>query len=89
MLFGFKVAIVTRPIEGLDDLRAECDTSFKDYATLRMCSVNVDPLLDERFQVLTATSMKMTSFWDTAPCSLVDVDRRFRGAYCLHHQGDK
>jgi hypothetical protein len=23
-------------------------------------------------------------FWDIAPCSLVVVDRRFRGAYCLH-----
>jgi hypothetical protein len=29
--------------------------------------------------------MKMTAFWDVAPCCLVDVDRRFRGAYCLHH----
>jgi hypothetical protein len=26
-------------------------------------------------------------FWDVAPCSHVEVDRRFRGAYCLHHQG--
>jgi hypothetical protein len=25
-------------------------------------------------------------FWDTAPCSLVEVDRRFRGEYCLHRQ---
>jgi hypothetical protein len=24
-----------------------------------------------------------------APCSLVEVYRRFRGAYCLHHQGDE
>jgi hypothetical protein len=22
--------------------------------------------------------------WDIAPCSVVEVDRRFRGAYCLH-----
>jgi hypothetical protein len=29
--------------------------------------------------------MKMTAFWDMAPCSLVAVDRRFRGAYLLHH----
>jgi hypothetical protein len=35
-----------------------------------------------RFQVLAATVMKMTAFWDTAPCSLVEVHRRFRGAYC-------
>jgi hypothetical protein len=31
------------------------------------------------FQVLTATSMKMTVFWDVAQCSLVQIDRRFRG----------
>jgi hypothetical protein len=27
--------------------------------------------------------MKMPAFWAVAPCSLVEVDRRFRGAYCL------
>jgi hypothetical protein len=31
--------------------------------------------------------MKVTAFWAIAPCSLV-VDGRFKGAYCLHHQGD-
>jgi hypothetical protein len=35
-----------------------------------------------------AVSMKMTAFWDVAPCDLVEIDQRFRGAYCLHHQGD-
>jgi hypothetical protein len=35
-----------------------------------------------RFQVLTAASTKMTAFWDIAPCSLVEVDRRFRREYC-------
>jgi hypothetical protein len=29
--------------------------------------------------------LKMTAFWDTAPCSLVEIDRYFRGAYCLHY----
>jgi hypothetical protein len=33
-----------------------------------------------RFQVLTAASMKMAVFWVIAPCSLVEVYRRFRGA---------
>jgi hypothetical protein len=28
---------------------------------------------------------KMTVFWDVTPCSLVEIDRIFRGAYCLHH----
>jgi hypothetical protein len=40
------------------------------------------------FQVLMAASMNMAVFWVVAPCSLVDVYRRFRGASCLHHQGD-
>jgi hypothetical protein len=26
-----------------------------------------------------------TAFWDAAPCTLVDVYRRFRGTYCLHN----
>jgi hypothetical protein len=42
-----------------------------------------------RFQVLTAASMKMAVFWFVAPCSLVEVYRRFRGACCLHNQGDR
>jgi hypothetical protein len=33
------------------------------------------------------TSTKI-AFWDIAPYSLVEVDWRFRGAYCLHYQGD-
>jgi hypothetical protein len=32
--------------------------------------------------------VKMTVFWDAAPCNLVDIGRRYRIAYCLHHQGD-
>jgi hypothetical protein len=32
--------------------------------------------------------MKMTAFRNTASCSLLEVELRFRGAYCLHHQGD-
>jgi hypothetical protein len=40
-----------------------------------------------KFQLLTTASIKVTVFWDAAPCGLV-VYRRFRGAYCLHHQGE-
>jgi hypothetical protein len=29
---------------------------------------------------------KLIAFYDIAPCSVVEVDRRFSGAYC--HQGD-
>jgi hypothetical protein len=28
-------------------------------------------------------------FWYIAPCNLVEVDRRFTDAYCLHYQGDE
>jgi hypothetical protein len=31
----------------------------------------------------------MTAFWDIMPCTLVEVDRCFRGAYCFRHQGDE
>jgi hypothetical protein len=27
-------------------------------------------------------------FWDLAPRSQVDIDRRLRGAYCLHNRPD-
>jgi hypothetical protein len=32
-------------------------------------------------------SEKMTVFWDVASSSVVKIHRRFRGAYCLLHQG--
>jgi hypothetical protein len=33
--------------------------------------------------------LRMAVFWDVVLCSLLDVDRCFREAYCLHHQGDE
>jgi hypothetical protein len=36
----------------------------------------------------TSTWKKMAVFRDVAPCSLVEVCRRFRGAFCLHHQNN-
>jgi hypothetical protein len=35
-----------------------------------------------------AASMKMAVLWNVEPCSLVEVHRRFRGTYCIYHQGD-
>jgi hypothetical protein len=32
--------------------------------------------------------MKITVFWNISVCSLIQVDGRFRDAYCLHRQGD-
>jgi hypothetical protein len=34
-------------------------------------------------------SLKTTVFWVVAPCSLIEVYRRFRCACCLHYQGDR
>jgi hypothetical protein len=31
--------------------------------------------------------MMFNVFWDVTPCSHVEVDRRLRDAYCLHHHG--
>jgi hypothetical protein len=31
--------------------------------------------------------MKMTVFWNIAPCSLVEIDWSFTGVYCLLHSG--
>jgi hypothetical protein len=31
----------------------------------------------------------MTVFWGVALCSLAEIDRCFRGAYCFHHQETK
>jgi hypothetical protein len=58
--------------------------------TIQVIEVSLQVMFHSlRFQVLKGTRMKMTVFWDVAPCSLVEVYRRFRGAYCLHHQSDR
>jgi hypothetical protein len=36
-----------------------------------------------------SASMMMAVFWVVAPCSLVEVYRRFRSACCLHYQDDR
>jgi hypothetical protein len=41
-----------------------------------------------RFWRKAMKKMKMAVFWIVAPCSPVEVYRRFRGACCLYHQGD-
>jgi hypothetical protein len=43
--------------------------------------------LDVCLGALTAGTMKMAVFRVVAQCRLVQVYRRFRGPYCLHHQG--
>jgi hypothetical protein len=51
-------------------------------------SLDVLPSVTGDNQVLTAVNTKMAVLWAVAPCRLTWVYRRFRGLYCLHHQGD-
>jgi hypothetical protein len=37
-----------------------------------------------RYQVLMATTVMIIALWAIAPCTLVEVDGRFRGGHCLH-----
>jgi hypothetical protein len=39
-----------------------------------------------RYHVLSAAVKKFTTLLDIVPCSQLEIDRRFRGAYCLNHQ---
>jgi hypothetical protein len=60
------------------------ETPEKHYEGSRF---NINPSERVRFEVPTAASMKMLVSCVVAPCILVKVYRRFRGASCLHHQG--
>jgi hypothetical protein len=74
----------------VSSFRTYSEHAFRKVNFSLMTEYNTSVLIPVlRFQVLTAASMKMTAFWDIAPCSLVKVDQCFRGSYCLHHQGDK
>jgi hypothetical protein len=47
-------------------------------------------MLNDIFRNMSAnTELNMAVFWDVVPFSLVDIGWRFRGAYCLHYQGDE
>jgi hypothetical protein len=49
----------------------------------------VDNNFTRQYNPEDSSELKMVVFWNFAPCSLVDVDRRFGGTYYLHHQGDR
>jgi hypothetical protein len=38
-------------------------------------------------QVVTSSNVPMAAFWDILPCSVIEVERRFRDAYCVQHEG--
>jgi hypothetical protein len=51
-----------------------------------MYSIKIDQIRSVRLQVLTAESMKITAFWDTAPYSLVEADRCFEVRIASIHE---
>jgi hypothetical protein len=44
-------------------------------------------LLHSRLLLANKVRLQTTAFLDIASCTLVEAERRFRGAYCLHLQG--
>jgi hypothetical protein len=63
--------------------RYNCHVQYKFYLKSLMWRIIVS------LEVLTAARMKKTVFRCIVSCSLAEADRRFRGSYCLHHQGDE
>jgi hypothetical protein len=51
-----------------------CKTGIRDFP-------NILILLTHLIHLTVRPLLKMTVFWDLAPCSLVEINRRFRDAY--------
>jgi hypothetical protein len=62
-------------------------SSFTTFPQWQAQISNEFQVMHVTFQVLIVASMKVTTFGVVAPCSLVEVYRRFRRAICLHYQG--
>jgi hypothetical protein len=45
--------------------------------------------MDGNGHVSSKASTKVTVFWVIAPCSLIEINRRFRDVYCRQNQGDE
>jgi hypothetical protein len=77
-----------------DTLRSSPATMWSDHThytrdgEVAVCNVQGVKIRNVvRFQVFTAASTNMIVYCNAAPCSFVQDARRFRSAYCLHHQG--
>jgi hypothetical protein len=46
------------------------------------------PFVTNKVRLIVNVCLEKTAVWDIVPCSSVEVDRRFRGAYYIHHQDD-
>jgi hypothetical protein len=62
-------------------------TDSARYVPRLLIFLDVSCITSQMYEHLQKRSLYRV-FWDVVPCSHVEVDRRFRGAYCLHHQSD-
>jgi hypothetical protein len=60
------------------------DDDKKDYTIIKKMQI-IERVKNGKSKV----SLKFRISWNVAPCRHVEVDRRFRGAYCLHHPSEK
>jgi hypothetical protein len=79
-------------LEGISPLVLQIKTRLQNIGQISTVSLSIrlpDQLLIYASALLTNKLLfGMTAIWDTAPYSLVEVDRRYRPAYCFHRQGD-
>jgi hypothetical protein len=78
----------------LELLHAFRRTELSSSSSFPECSMYPCVCLFYNFWIMCWINMKLCNnmksrvFCYVAPCSLVVIDRLFRGAYCLRHQGD-
>jgi hypothetical protein len=66
-----------------------CGNNYVDISADRCSAVRVRDIYHGHASLNDKQYTGMAVFWVIAPCSLVEVYQRFRGACCLHHQGDE
>jgi hypothetical protein len=67
-------------------LRIDCESTKLHYVIIRFPLYYATTVAATDSGSQQYKKIKITVFWDVTPSSLVEVCRRFRGAYCLHHQ---
>jgi hypothetical protein len=68
----------------VDTTPAVCFRVFSPYTEIpyRLLITRTE-MHEERIQILTEANVKMTVFWDVAPCNFVEFHGGFRSACCL------
>jgi hypothetical protein len=97
--YGWVVSSISRGAQADRPFMLSANTDISVFKSVNSVPPSIlDPCESKRkkwklnrmfLENFTAAQLKMTVFWVAAPCSLVEIDRRFRGAYCLYHQGDE